>query len=195
MAESVKRDALNKRLFWVVIVVCLIMDQVIKAWVRENLLLGQSWRGGPWHGVFEITLSYNKGIAFGMMQGSQLLMTPIALFIAGMAVRAVYKNRDETRWSTFALALLVSGAIGNLIDRLVNKNGVTDMFLVRLANISGGRLNDFPVFNLADSCITIAMIMLLITWSKNNEPKEVAVLEKNITPVSEDGGDVVETTS
>jgi signal peptidase II len=172
---------LNKKLFWVVIVLGLVLDQVIKAWVRSNLLVGQSWPGGPWHGVFEFTLSYNKGIAFGLMQGSQLFMTPIALIIAGVAIRTIYKNPNETRWVAVALALLVSGAIGNLIDRLFNPEGVTDMFLVRLANITRGRLSDFPVFNLADACITVSMIMLLIAWSKPNDKGELAPTPESTT--------------
>jgi hypothetical protein len=58
----------------------LVIDQAIKAWTRNNLMVGQYWDGGPWKGVFELTLSYNKGIAFGMFQGSALLMAPVAAY-------------------------------------------------------------------------------------------------------------------
>ncbi len=153
--------------FWIVMVGTIVFDQWLKLWVRNNLRVGESWHGGPWFGVFEITKTFNKGIAFGMLQGGGLIMTPIALIIAGMAIRTIYKNPNESRWGSVALALLASGALGNLIDRLFNsKEGVTDMFLLRLNNITHGKLNDFPVFNVADSCISIAMVMLLITWSK-----------------------------
>jgi signal peptidase II len=153
--------------FWVIMIGMVILDQVLKAWVRNHLNIGQSWNGGPWPGVFEITLTFNKGIAFGQLQGFGLIMTPIALVIAGMAIRTIYKNVNETVWGTIALGLLASGAIGNLIDRLFrSKIGVTDMFLLRLGNITRGKLNDFPVFNIADACISVAMVMLLITWSK-----------------------------
>ena len=144
----------------------LVIDQAIKAWTRNNLMVGQYWDGGPWKGVFELTLSYNKGIAFGMFQGSALLMAPVAIIIAGFAIYTMHKNHNETRWGTIALALLASGAIGNLIDRVANPKGVTDMFLVRLASITNGRINDFPVFNFADSCITVSMLMLFLTWGK-----------------------------
>jgi len=158
-------------LFWAVLVLTVILDQVVKVWVRNTLNIGESWKGGPIPGYFEITLTYNKGIAFGMFQGSALLMTPIAIIIAGIAVRSIYKNPNESRWGSVALALLASGALGNLYDRVFHwKDGVTDMFLVRLANMTGGRLNDFPVFNIADSCITVAMVMLLISWTKNPHP-------------------------
>ena len=171
----------------------------MKVWVRGHLVQGQSWPGGPIPGYFEITLTYNKGIAFGMFQGGALLMTPIAVVIAGIAIRTIYRNPAESRWGTVALGLLASGAIGNLYDRLFHwSTGVTDMFLVRLANITHGRMNDFPVFNVADSCITVAMIMLLITWSKNphEEPKLAGKQSPSAEPTptpegsspSEDGG-------
>ena len=171
-------------IFWVIMIGMVILDQVIKAWVRNHLNIGQSWNGGPWPGIFEITLTFNKGIAFGQLQGFGLIMTPIALIIAGMAIRTIYKNVNETAWGTVALGLLASGAIGNLIDRLFNaKTGVTDMFLLRLANITHGKLNDFPVFNVADACISVAMVMLLITWSKQaaNE-KEESNIASDATP-------------
>lgn len=161
----------SKRLiiFWAVMLVTIAFDQWIKAWVRGHLNVGGSWNAKPWPGVFELTLTYNKGIAFGMLQGGGLIMTPIALIIAGVAIRTIYKNVNESRWGTVALALLASGALGNLYDRLFNsKEGVTDMFLLRLNNITHGKLNDFPVFNVADSCISVAMVMLLITWSKHS---------------------------
>ena len=178
-------------LFWLVCILGVVLDQVIKAWVRKTLLEGQSWPGGPWPGVFEITLTYNKGIAFGMFQGSALLMAPIALVIAGFATRAVYKNPNETRFATFALGLLASGALGNLIDRVANSHkGVTDMFLLRLANITHGKLNDFPVFNVADACISVAMVMLIIGWSKSEatetkptETPDVAEAKSTAEPV------------
>ncbi len=154
--------------FWGVFAVMVLLDQALKVWVRNHLNIGESWRGGPLPGIFEITLTYNKGIAFGMFQGGALLMTPVAIVIAGFAIYTIYKNPKESRWSTVALGLLAAGAIGNLYDRLFHwDKGVTDMFLLRLANITHGRFGDFPVFNIADSCISVAMVMLLITWMKH----------------------------
>ena len=138
--------------------------------------VGESWKGGPWHGVFEITLTYNKGIAFGMLQGGGLIMTPIAIVIAGFAIWTIYKNANETRWGTVALGLLASGALGNLIDRLFNsKSGVTDMFLLRLANITHGRFSDFPVFNVADSALTVGVVLMAINVFRQSRVAAPAV--------------------
>jgi signal peptidase II len=164
-------------LFWILTILMVVVDQAIKAWTRNTLMVGQYWDGGPWKGVLEFTLSYNKGIAFGMFQGSALAMAPVAIIIAGFAVYTIHKNRNESRWGTIALALLASGAVGNLIDRVANEKGVTDMFLVRLANLTGGRLNDFPVFNWADSCITVSMIMLFLSWGKPGKDDQTEPLQ------------------
>jgi signal peptidase II len=157
-------------LFWIIAISTLVLDQVVKQWVRSTLSVGEFWKGGPWHGVFEFTLTYNKGIAFGMFQGSQYFMAPVAILIAGIATYNVYRQpRTSTRWMVVALALLASGSIGNLVDRVTSDKGVTDMFLLRLSNITNQKLGDFWVFNIADVCISIAMIMLAITWLRPEE--------------------------
>lgn len=132
----------------------LILDQVVKAWVRANLNLHQS-PGYPWPGVFEITLTYNKGIAFGMYQGLGIIFTPIALLMTLFSFFYSYKRPSAPGLLHFALGLLSAGAIGNLIDRLWFGK-VTDMFWFRLIN--------FPVFNVADACVTVAAVLLGYYW-------------------------------
>lgn len=142
------------RLFAWVFVICLVLDQAIKFWAR--------WRfepyeqpGMPWPGVFEFTLTYNKGIAFGMFQGFGIIFAPIAILITVLCARYCFMHPDESRATHFGLGLLSSGAIGNLIDR-VFLGKVTDMFALRIF--------EFPVFNFADSCITVAAFILGIRF-------------------------------
>ena len=126
-------------------VLLLIVDQLVKAWVRGNLRLEESraW----WPGVFELRRTYNEGIAFGMLRGKGVWLTPVAVVIAVGAVWYVYRHPKESRWNHAAFGLLAAGAVGNLYDRVVMRQ-VTDMFWFRLI--------DFPVFNVADACITVA---------------------------------------
>lgn len=159
-------------LFYIVLIGTLVLDQVVKSWTRATLAEGEFWKGGPWPGVFEITLTYNKGIAFGMFQGIQIFMAPIALVIAGIAIFNVHKGKVDTRWMTVGLALLASGALGNLVDRVSSQKGVTDMFLLRLSNLTGNRIGDFWVFNIADVCISTAMVMLALVWMKPDQKPE-----------------------
>lgn len=137
----------------------ILLDQATKIWARN----AADWTEGQtflalWPNVFELKLVYNRGIAFGLFQGSGVWLTPIALAIAVGAVWYSVKHRDEPRWSHVTMSLLFAGAIGNLIDRIVF-NQVTDLFDFRLIN--------FPVFNVADICISIAGVML--GWSALGE--------------------------
>ena len=138
-----------------VAIVTLVLDQVVKAWVRGAIPPQGTLSGRPFPGFFEITLTYNEGIAFGLAQGSAVYMTPVAVVIAVGAGIYSFRHPKEGVTSHLAMGLLASGALGNLYDRL--KFGkVTDMFWFRAI--------DFPVFNVADSCITIATILLILTW-------------------------------
>lgn len=148
-------------LFCAVFVVTLIADQLIKAWARKTFVVHEA-PGFPFPGVFEFTLTYNKGIAFGMLQGLGVIFAPVAILIAVMAFRFCWKHPAESRLTHFALALLASGAVGNLIDRAwLGK--VTDMFWLRLIN--------FPVFNFADACITAGAVLLGFRFIFETKPK------------------------
>lgn len=137
------------RLFLILTLLLLAVDQAVKAWARGTFAIGES-PGYPWPGVFELTLVYNQGIAFGMLQGKSIWFAPVAIVIVVMAYRFVTQHPQERRFVHVAAALVAAGAIGNMIDRLwLGK--VTDMFYARFIN--------FPVFNVADICITVGAIL------------------------------------
>lgn len=146
----------SRALFWTVFVVTLALDQATKAWARGAFAEHQS-PGFPWPGVFELTLTYNKGIAFGMLQGAGVFLAPIAVAIAVAAWMYSHRNDGDGPVSHTAMALLASGALGNLYDRIA-LGKVTDLFWFRLIN--------FPVFNIADTCITVAAGLLILKWSR-----------------------------
>ena len=153
----------KRLLFWTALVLTLVLDQAVKAWVRGNMVETQSI--ALWPNVFELRFAYNTGIAWGQLEGKGVLLTPVALAIAGAAVWYVARHPAESRWNHVAFGLLASGALGNLIDRIaVGK--VTDMFYFRLIN--------FPIFNVADACITVATIMLMIGWWRESAVKPTA---------------------
>lgn len=161
----------------------LAVDQAVKAWARGALVEGQSLNG-PWPGVFELTLTYNKGIAFGLFQGVGVFFAPVAILIAGAAALYSYRHRTEPWPAHVGLALLASGAIGNLIDR-VWLGKVTDMFWLRAI--------DFPVFNVADSCITVGAVLLGIAWilMPADKPEKVPVAQPE--PAAESNPEQVST--
>ena len=147
----------NRRLFWIIAIVALVLDQAIKSWARhvfEHNLAVLS--GAPFPKFFEFTLTTNQGIAFGMFQGHGVYLAPVAILMSGGAMWYSFRHPRDPALAQVAMGLLAAGALGNLYDRVVYGK-VTDMFYFRAIN--------FPVFNVADSCITIAAILLIYLWS------------------------------
>jgi signal peptidase II len=133
----------------------LITDQLVKWWARTA---AQGTEGRSiaawWPGVFELKLIYNEGVAFGQLQGWGIWLTPVAVGIAVGAALYSFKHKDDPVSVHVTMALLAGGAIGNLIDR-VAFGRVTDMFWIRAI--------DFPVFNVADMCISAAGTLLVLS--------------------------------
>jgi len=143
-------------LFFCVTLVTIALDQATKLWARLSLVEGEAI-ATRWPGVLEIKLTYNTGIAFGLFQNAGVFLTPIAVLIAMAATLYAFRHRSETVGSHVAMGLLASGAVGNLIDRMA-LGKVTDMIWIRAIN--------FPVFNVADMCITFAAAILLVHWAR-----------------------------
>ncbi|MCW5936684.1 MAG: signal peptidase II [Fimbriimonadaceae bacterium] len=144
----------------------LIIDQMVKFWARESV----NWVEGTsilalWPGVFELKLVFNEGVAFGLFQGAGIYLAPIALLITGAAAYYSFRHATEPMIVHLTAALLASGAVGNLIDRIF-MGKVTDLFWIRAIN--------FPVFNVADVCITLAGALLLVGGIRETMTKKHA---------------------
>ncbi len=143
-------------LFVVLLITMVAIDQAVKAWARGAMNIGGSI-SGPFPSIFEFQLTHNEGIAFGLAQGKGGWFTPIALIISIGAGYYSWRHPREPKAIHVAMGLLAAGALGNLYDRVIY-GFVTDMFALRFFR--------FPVFNWADSCITIATVILILAWSK-----------------------------
>jgi len=104
-------------------------------------------------GVFHLTLLRNKGMAFGLFpeQANILLILSFFAVPALLTLLIVFSRRIKTRLVKFGLALILGGTIGNLIDRL-RYGEITDFLDFRI----------WPVFNLADTAITVGAILLVL---------------------------------
>lgn len=168
----------SKWLYWGLFLGFLAIDQIVKFAIRANFHEKESY--ALWPNVLEITLQYNKGIAFGQLQGLGVFLSPIAILIAGGAAIYSHRNPKESAWIHIAMGLLSGGAIGNLYDRVFHGQ-VTDMFWFRAI--------DFPVFNVADACITVAASILVVRWGMESFQKPVpepapAKIEPEAEPTS-----------
>ena len=135
----------------VLTILILVLDQGTKIWAARALSV-QPIVLIP--GALELTYLENRGAVWGLMQGWRIVFLVATFIFLGILVWFYAKKRkDMTALTRIILSLLFSGAIGNLIDR-VFLGYVRDMIYFSLIN--------FPVFNVADSAITIAAALLVI---------------------------------
>jgi signal peptidase II len=159
----------RRAIFWILFILLLVVDQVVKAYVRGSFREMEQHVLIP--SVLDLTLTYNRGIAFGMFQGIGLLLTPVAIAIALGSIWYSTKHAREPGLNHIIAALFASGALGNLVDRIA-MGKVTDMFAVTFVH--------FPVFNIADSCITVGAFLLFFVWLRE-------AFEHNKTPSKDPG--------
>ena len=141
----------------VIAAVVLVLDQLTKWYVRQTVSLYESI--AVIDSLFNITHVRNTGGAFSLFAGSSqavrlpffLLMSMIAVVVLLVFVRRV---RPEQRLLLFALGAILGGALGNFVDRLVYGE-VTDFLDFHWHGYY------WPAFNVADSCITTGMLILL----------------------------------
>ena len=108
----------------------------------------------------------NPGIAFSIGQtwpelARRLLFIIFPLIVIVLASYYLLKERDLTGLQRWELAGIVGGGLGNLVDRVFRAEGVVDFILVNMYGFLGQRY--FPVFNVADSSITVCSILLLVS--------------------------------
>jgi signal peptidase II len=111
--------------------------------------------------VLRFTLTFNQGAAMGLSLGAYSRWVFLALSLVASAVLVVFFRRAEPRdgWLIGALALLLGGAVGNLIDRVRWNGGVVDFIDVGIGQWR------FWTFNVADSAVTVGAILLaLVLW-------------------------------
>ena len=131
------------------------IDQLSKWWVLNifNLPAKGSVEILPF---FSLSMVWNKGISMGLPLGDTLGKWGIVVLTSGISLWILFwLKKSERKFEATALALILSGAVGNLIDRFVH-GAVVDFIHLHAFGYS------FYVFNVADSVITIGVIMLLI---------------------------------
>jgi signal peptidase II len=152
--------------------IVVILDQLTKIWVKNNFSLFESRNI---IGDF-LRFSYveNPGIAFGIRIGNlKVLVTVISIAIATYLAFLLYNSKHLEYLEKFSLSLILGGAVGNLIDRILiyvpnsTYNGVIDFIDV---GVSGHR---WYIFNIADSAVTMGIIIYFF-YSTFIENKQIA---------------------
>ncbi len=186
----------------IIILVVLVLDQLLKIWVKTNFYLGEHVDILPF---FQLRFVENPGMAFGWELGSKLFLTIFRIVVVIFLGVYLYKLRRVDKVPTgyvVCVALIIAGAAGNIFDcvfygEIFNNpyppvvaqfvpwgqgyaplfhGKVVDMLYFPLFSFTwpegmpfvGGKLFSFfdPVFNLADSAISVGMVVLLLFYSK-----------------------------
>lgn len=146
----------------------IVADQAVKAWLVHHFALFERVRVLS---VLDLILTYNSGAAFSFLADApgwqRWMFVLLALIVSGVLV--VWMRRLRARAQPLlasALALIVGGALGNMIDRLT-LGRVVDFIDVHVGNAH------FPAFNVADSAITVgAGLLLLDAWCESRRARQ-----------------------
>jgi signal peptidase II len=128
------------------------VDQLTKAWAVAAL------SDGPVHVIgetVELELTRNSGGAFSRFQGMTSVLAVGAILVTFVLARVLRKTTDGVL--VVALTLVLGGALGNLTDRIARSPGFLRGHVVDFVSVGW-----WPVFNVADSCVTIGAVLLIV---------------------------------
>jgi signal peptidase II len=145
--------AANSRRLWLIVVIIVIADQATKHWALNRLSGGRTI---DLVGSLRFNLAFNKGMAFSRGTGLGPIIGAVAFIV--IIVIVLWIRRSARGVPALAAGLVVAGATGNLIDRLFRGEA-----WLRGAVVDFIDLQWFPVFNLADSAISIGAILMVIS--------------------------------
>ena len=153
------------RLLWLSLLV-VVLDQWSKHWIVANFREYEVLTVWP---VFNLTLVYNTGAAFSFLSDAggwqRWFFVTVGVLVSLVMVIWLARLQPRERWTALGLALVVGGAVGNLIDRVV---------LGKVVDFLQWHWQDWywPSFNLADSAITLGVILLLVDGLFGERPQE-----------------------
>ena len=151
----------------------IVLDQITKAWMLYGLHIREVGQIRVLEPIFNLTFVLNRGVSFGLLTGGETgrwLLTVFSIAVAGLL--AFWATRADRRLLITAIGLIMGGALGNVIDR-IRFGGVVDFL-----DFSGLY---FPwVFNVADSAISIGVVLLIAdSFISERSAKVGAAYEKS----------------
>jgi signal peptidase II len=157
--------------FLAVVLGIVISDQYVKAWIVEKIRLNSiGYR--LWNDFLWIVHTRNLGIAFSIGgELSKIVRVSLFIFLPALflVVAIFYSIRTESlsRFQRLSIYLIISGGLGNILDRIFRPEGVVDFLSFKFFGILG--MERFPTFNIADASISAGAVLLLLSgflWHK-----------------------------
>lgn len=148
-------------IYYLIAFAVVVIDQVTKWLVVNNMYLGEQIL--LMENLLYITSHRNRGAAFGILQDQMWLFFTITIIVV---IGIVYYLQTQVKYvgTGIAFGLILGGALGNFIDRLF-RGEVVDFIDVKIVGY------DFPIFNVADSCLVIGVVLLMLFTLKEEKAK------------------------
>ncbi|WP_394222399.1 signal peptidase II [Priestia aryabhattai] len=139
--------------YYLIALAVILIDQVTKWMIVKEMYYGQSIT--VIENFLYITSHRNRGAAWGILQGQMWFFYLITVVVVIGLIIYIQNLKKQDKWFGIALALMLGGAIGNFIDRVVRKE-VVDFVNTYIFTY------DFPIFNVADSALVVGVIIMFI---------------------------------
>lgn len=159
----------------ILIIILTAADQLIKLAVLKNISLYEVHeiiKIGS-HKIFSLTHVKNNGAAWSIMAGKSWFLIGIPIIIILIGLVYLYKKRHDSKFLIISLSVLISGGIGNLIDR-IRFHEVIDY--IKFEPI------DFPIFNFADICVVVGGVLFCIYFiiiDEINKKRKLTAEQRN----------------
>lgn len=137
----------------------LILDQSVKIFINSRFVLGEAYI--LINNLLSILLVHNTGAAFSILSGNQVFLVIIGILALVALLLFIYQGDNYSDYEIFAYSLLFGGILGNLIDRIFY-GYVIDFISLTFVGYN------FPIFNIADMCIVVSVILIIIKVIKGD---------------------------
>lgn len=144
-------------------IVILILDQITKFIITKTMQIGNSFEVIP--NFLSITSHRNNGAAWGILSGKMAFFYIITVIILIILIVFFIKEAKHNLLMQIAISLLFAGALGNFIDRVLNGEVVdfVDTYIFSY---------NFPIFNVADSSLTIGVVLVIVALLRDMRTEE-----------------------
>ena len=150
-----KKEIKNTLIAVLIFIVILGCDIITKALVQKYISIYE--RVNVLGSFVQLTLIYNQGGIFGILQGYQQFFLIVSIIVFMLLIAYFILEKNKTLIFTSSMGLICAGAIGNILDRITGKPGVVDFIYIGSDDVFR-----WPAFNVADSSIVVGATLLVI---------------------------------
>lgn len=150
----------------IIFISTLVLDIISKYLVV--IYIGDQGRYDFLGGFLRISLVYNKGGVFGILQGYKNMFLVVSIIVLVIMLAYLFFEKNRTALFSISMSLIISGAVGNIVDRLIEgRPGVVDFISLGVDGVYR-----WPSFNVADAVIIIGAFLLVVVFYKEEKRRK-----------------------